>query len=183
MIDFLAEEKECSNLLKKFEEDLKNLRTGRASVSFLDNVTVNIYGNIMKIEHIASLHVQDAKTIMIEPWDKSNMPAIEDAIQKSNLGVAPISESGRIRISLPILTEERRKELVKILKKKAEDLRILIRHRRDDIWKTIQDEEKAKNISETQKFLEKEKMEKMIENQNKKVEEIVEKKEKEIMEI
>ena len=111
------------------------------------------------------------------------LPAVERALAKTNMGLSIISETDQVRAVFPALTEERRKEYVKMISKKTEEARISVRSRRDDIWKTIQEEERAKLTSENQKFFQKEKMEKIADETNKKIAELAEKKEKEIMTI
>ena len=182
MIDFFKEEIRFKNVVLKFEDDLKLLRAGRATSALVENVRVEAYGVITPLSHLAALSTPDHKSILVEPWDKSLMPAIEQGVRKSNTGLGIVSDKEKIRLTLPLLSDERRKELVKFLKQKMEEARISIRKIRDDIWKTVQEEEKAKLISENQKFSQKEKMEKMVMEFNKKIEEIAAKKEKEITE-
>ncbi len=183
MIDFQAEEKDFQNIVAHFVEAIKQIRIGRASASLVENIMVESYGSQMPLSHVAAISTPDAKSIMIKPWDKSTLPSIESAIQKSNLGFSIISESEQVRISIPPLTEDRRKEFVKLVGKKMEEAKISMRKKRDDIWKTIQEEERAKLISENQRFSQKEKMEKIVSDFNKKIEDAVAKKEKEIMEV
>src|SRR3989338_761510 len=166
MIDFIAEEKEFKNILSKFEGELKKIRTGRASSVVLESIMVDSYGTLTPLMHVAALSSPDPKSIIVRPWDRTILPAIEQALEKANLGVSIISEKDQVRVVFPALTEERRKEFVKIVGKQAEEARIKTRRRRDEIWKTIQEEERSKLISE-----------------NKKIEEMTEKKEKEIMTI
>ncbi len=183
MIDFPKEEKEIKNILTFFNEDIKQVRTGRASASLVENIQIESYNSMMPLQHVAAISTPDARSIMIKPWDKSNLPAIESAIKKASLGFGMIAESDQLRLTIPPLTEERRKDFAKLIGKKMEDAKISVRKRRDDIWKTIQEEEKAKLISENMKFSQKEKMEKMIEEVNKQIESAAAKKEKEVMEI
>lgn len=183
MIDFTKEEKELKNILAFFTEDIKQVRTGKASSSLVENILVDSYGVPTPLQHVAAISTPDARSIIVKPWDKSNMPAIESAIKKASLGFGMVAEGDQLRLTIPPLTEERRKEFVKLIGKKMEESKISVRKKRDDIWETIQEEEKAKIISENLKFSQKEKMEKMIQEYNKKIEEIAEKKEKEIMEI
>ena len=182
MINFQEEEKEFKKILADFEEALKKIRIGRASAAILEGIIADSYGAPTPLAHLAALSSPDPKSVIIKPWDKNLLPAIEAALGKADLGLSIISEGDQVRAVFPALTE-RRKEFVKHLSKKAEETRIEVRKRRDDIWKTIQEEERAKLISETQKYLQKEKMEKMVEDINKKIKELSVKKEKEIMEI
>ncbi len=183
MINFSQEEKEFKNIVSRFEEEIKKIRTGRATISILDGVMVESYGAFMPLAQVAALSSADPKSVVIRPWDKNLLPAVEQALSKTNMGLSIISETDQVRAVFPALTEERRKEYVKIIGKKTEETRISVRSRRDDIWKTIQEEERAKLISENQKFSQKERMEKIVEETNKKIAELAEKKEKEIMTI
>ncbi len=183
MIDFIKEEKEFKNIVSWLEGELKKIRTGRASASVLEGIMVESYGTRVPLAQVAALSAADPKSVVARPWDKTLLPAVEQALAKANLGLSVISETDQVRAVFPALTEERRKEFVKIIGKKAEEARMSVRSRRDEIWKTIQEEERAKIISETQKFSQKEKMEKMVSEINKKIAELAEKKEKEIMAI
>ncbi|MDP2668332.1 MAG: ribosome recycling factor [bacterium] len=183
MIDFAKEEKDMKNILAFFAEDIKQVRTGRASSSLVENIQVESYGAMTALSHVAAISTPDARSIVVKPWDKSILPCIEAAIKKENLGLGMIAESGQVRLTIPPLTEDRRKEFVKLIGKKMEEAKKSIRKQRDDIKKTILDEERAKIISEDQKFSQNEKMEKMTEEFNKKIEESAEKKEKELMEV
>ena len=183
MIDFTKEEKEFKNIVSRFEEELKKIRTGRASASVLEGIVVESYGTRVPLTQVAALSAADPKSVVVRPWDKTLLPAVEQALSKANLGLSVISETDHVRAIFPALTEERRKEFVKIIGKKAEETRVSVRSHRDKIWKTIQEEERAKIISENQKFSQKEKMEKMVSEINKKIFELAEKKEKEIMTI
>lgn len=181
MADLIETEQELKEVVLKFEDDLRTIRTGRAHASMVENVLVESYGAKTPISHIASISTSDAKSITIKPWDKNLMPALEQAIQKANLGIQPISDKDQIRLTLPPLTEERRKELTKMVGKKKEESRIAVRKIRDDIRKEIQREAEEGEISENQQFSEIKKLETMVEEINKKIAEVAEKKENEIL--
>ena len=183
MINFSQEEKEFHNIVSRFGEEIKKIRTGRATASILYGVMVEAYGALMPLAQVAALSSADPKSVVIRPWDKNLLPAVEQALAKTNMGLSIISETDKVRAVFPALTEERRKEYVKMISKKTEEARISVRSRRDDIWKTIKEEERAKLTSENQKFFQKEKMEKIADETNKKIAELAEKKEKEIMTI
>src|SRR3989338_1163169 len=157
MIDFSKEEKEFQKIILWFAEELKKIRTGRATSSVLEGVMVESYGALSPLAHAAALSSPDPKSVLIRPWDKNLLPAIEQALTRANLGLFIISEMDQVRAIFPALTEERRKEFTKIVGQKAEEARITVSKRRDEIWKTIQEEECAKIISENQKFSQKEK--------------------------
>lgn len=183
MANLAQTEQRLKKVVLKFEEDLQSIRTGKAHVSMIENILVESYGIKTPISHVASISTPDAKSIIVKPWDKNLMPTIEVAIQKANLGVQPISDKDQIRLSLPPLTEERRKELTKVVGKKMEEARISARQIRDEFRKEIQHGEQEGKISENQKFSENKKMEAIVEEVNRKIAEIADKKEKEILTI
>ena len=181
MIDFQKEEIEIKNIFSHFEEELKKIRAGRANPATLENILVDSYGAKLPINNVAAISVADARSVVIKPWDKNMLPALEQALEKANLRVGISAEKDQVRVTFPPLTEERRRDLIKFIGKLAEETKIRIRQRRDEIWKTIQTEERLKKISESQKFSQKEKMEKMIGDYVKKIEEATKKKEDELM--
>lgn len=181
MADLIRTEQKLKEVLLKFEDDLRGIRVAYAHASMVENILVESYGTKTPLSHVASIATPDAKSIVIKPWDKNLMPTIEQAIQKANLGIQPVSDKDQIRLSLPPLTEERRKELAKVVGKKMEEARIVVRQIRDDFRKEVQREEQDGKISENQKFSEIKKWETIVEETNKKIAEITEKKEKEIL--
>ena len=174
-------EQKFKDILTKFEDELRTIRTSKAHVSMVEGVFVDSYGAKTPLSHVSSISTPDAKSIVVKPWDKSLMPAIEQAIQKANLGIQPISEKDQIRLSLPPLTEERRKELTKVVGKKMEEVRIVVRKIRDDERRDIQQSEQEGVISESQKYVDQKKLDEVVEETNKKIAETAEKKEKEIL--
>ena len=135
MIDFAKEEKEFKSLLVKFEEEMKKVRTGRATPALLEGIMIESYGGVSTpLMHLATLSSPDPRSVLIQPWDKSNLMAIEKALERANLGVSIISETDKVWAKFPQLTEERRLEFVKLIKKLAEEGRISVRRRRDEIW-------------------------------------------------
>ncbi len=168
-------------IVSDFEKELKNIRTGRATASILDGVKVDYYGVETPIAQIASVNAVDAKTIVIAPWSKDQLISIEKAISESDLSLTPNNDGEVIRITLPPMTEERRKELVKVLGKKTEETRIKIRQVREEILSDIQDQEKQGNISEDDKFRAKDQIQKVVDEYNKKIEELEKKKEADVM--
>lgn len=169
--------------IEHFKEDLGQLRTGRASVSMVDSLMVDYYGSKSPIKQVASISTPDPRTIMISPWDKDNLVNIEKAVRESQLNLNPINDGQVIRINIPALTEERRKELVKVLNQKTEEARVSIRKNREEIWDEIQELEKDGKIGEDDKFSGKEKLQKAVDEYNSQIENIREKKEEEIMKI
>ena len=180
--DFKKLDEKVSGVVKRFESEAAVLRTGRANPAILENVKVEAYGTINSLKNVASIVVEDPKTLIVEPWDKGLIDAISKAIEASGVGARPVAAKNVIRISLPPLTEERRKSLTRILKDKMEEARISLRQIRDEVWKDIQDKEKNKTISEDDKFRFKEEMENKIKEVSNRLDEIAKKKEKEIIE-
>jgi len=180
-MDLNQHKKEFDKAIEYFRNEVASIRTGRAAVSLVDEITVQHYGGRLKIKEMATVSVPEPRTISIQPWDKSAMDAILKALQLSNLGINPISDGQGIRLTLPSLTEERRKEFVKLLKQKTENAKIAIRRVRGEIWDDIQEKEKNGEIRENEKFKAKDDLQKMVDEYNKKTEEIEKKKEEELM--
>lgn len=159
------------------------VRTGRASLSLLDGLAVDYYGTITPIQQVASLSIPDSRQILIQPWEQKIIPEIEKAIMKSDLGLTPMNDGKLIRINIPVLTEERRKQLVKVVKKEAEDAKIAVRNIRREINEELKKLEKEEHISEDQIKKEHDEVQKITDTFVKKIEELLEHKEKEIMEV
>lgn len=167
--------------LKALADELKKVRTGRAQVSMLDNVKVNYYGTMSPLSQVASISTPDAKSFMIAPWEASILKEIEQAIVKSDLGLAPMNDGKVIRLKVPDLTEERRKDLAKQVKKIAEEARVAVRMGRRDANEEVKKALKDKLISEDEnKKLEAE-IQKMTDDYIKKVDVIADEKEKSIV--
>jgi ribosome recycling factor len=162
-----------------FKEDLGKIRTGRASTAMVDGLMVDYYGARSPLKQVASVSVPEPRTIVISPWDKSTLAIIEKAIKESDLGLNPMNDGQLIRINVPALTEERRREFVKILNQEAESARVAVRKGREDVWDEIQ----ALTIGEDDKFQGKEKLQKVVEEYNNIIEEIRKRKEAEIMQV
>jgi ribosome recycling factor len=165
------------------KSDIAALRTGRASAAMVENIFVDAYGSSQPLKAVASISISDAKTVVLEPWDKSLLSAVEKGVRDSGLGINPVNDGKIIRLSLPDLTFERRQELSKILHQKLEQARISIRQVREDIRERINQEEKNKTIAEDQKFRLQEDLEKMVKEFNDEVKKVGEGKEEEIMKV
>jgi ribosome recycling factor len=178
---------ETKDLMNKtvdhFKGELKSVRTGRASVSLFDNIRVDAYGTPTPLNGVGTLHVADAHMVTVQPWDKSLISAIEKAIMASNLGLNPANDGNLIRIPIPQLTEERRKELGKLVKKMGEDAKVAIRNQRRDANEKIKKQEKDKACSEDEAKRGQDEIQKMTDNFVKQIDEISAAKEKELMEI
>jgi ribosome recycling factor len=147
----------------------------------VDGLLVEYYGSKSPLKQMASVTVPEARQILITPWSRDSLVNIEKAIRESQLNLNPINDGQVIRVNIPALNEERRKELVKILNQKAEDARVTVRRTREDIWDKIQNLEKGGGIAEDDKFAGKDKLQKVVDEYNGRIEEIRKKKEEEIM--
>ncbi len=174
-------EADLAHVIEWFRGEVASLRTGRATPALVEDLEVEHYGVKQPLKHLASISTPDPKSIVIQPWDKAVLESIGKAIENSSLHLAPIAGTDSIRLALPQLTEERRKDLLKILNAKAEEARMRSRKRRDDAWKDLQQAEKEKTISEDEKFRAKDALQKAMDKFNSALEEAREKKEKEIM--
>ncbi len=166
-----------------FVQELAKLRTGRASPALLEGIKVEYYGSPVPLNQVAAISIPDPKMIVIQPWDKSVLPEIEKAVYKSQSGLVPNNDGNVIRISIPLLTEERRRDLIKLVHKLAEDCKVAIRNIRRDANEEIKKQEKEKKISEDESFKTTNDIQKLTDENIKAVDEILKKKEKEVMEI
>jgi ribosome recycling factor len=169
--------------LDQLRADLTAVRTGRASLHLLDGVKVDYYGTPTPLNQVATLSVPEARLIMVKPWEKNMIPVIEKAIRDANLGVNPMSDRDLVRVPIPALTEERRKEIVKQVKHKGEEHKIAIRNERRDAKELIEVAQKDGDIAEDEAKKCLEKMQKETDDGVKKVDEIVAAKEKEVMQV
>ncbi|MFP4528108.1 MAG: ribosome recycling factor [Candidatus Kapaibacterium sp.] len=161
---------------------LDKIRTGRANASLVDTVKADYYGAPTPLSQMASVSVPDARTIMIQPWDQSTIEVIEKAIRQEDLGFNPQNDGNVIRIPVPPLTEERRKEFVKLAKKYGEDGKIAVRNIRRDMMDQLKKAEKDKDISEDEKKKGEDEVQKITDKYVAEIDKVVEKKEKELME-
>lgn len=166
-----------------FRSEIAKIRTGKATTALLDGIKVDYYGTPTPLKQVGNVSVLDAHTLSITPWDKSLTGVIEKAILVADLGLNPSNDGSNIRIPIPMLTEERRKELVKIVKKMGEDAKVAIRNVRRDANEHLKKEEKEKKVSEDElKNLEAE-TQKLTNEHTNLIDEIIKHKEKEIMEV
>ena len=171
------------NAIKAFRKDLSKVRTGRASLALLDGVKVDSYGVLSPLNQVATLTTPESRLIVIQPWDPQVLPAIEKVILKSNLGLTPASDGKMIRISVPQLTEERRRELVKQVKKTCEDYRVNIRNSRRDAIDQFKKLKKDKKMSEDDLFKYQDEAQKETDSFIKMIDEALIQKDKEVMEV
>jgi ribosome recycling factor len=176
-------ESKMQGAIESLKKDLGVIRTGRASLAIFDGITVDYYGTQTLLNQVATLNVPDSRTIMIQPWEQKMLPEIEKAIMKSDLGLTPANDGKVIRINIPQLTEERRKELVKLVKKRAEEAKVAVRNVRREGNEALKALEKNKKMSEDELKKSLDRVQKSTDTFVEKVEEVLEKKETEIMEV
>ncbi len=169
--------------IQSFKKDISTLRTGRANTSMLDTIKVDVYGQLMPIEQLATINVPEARLISVQVWDKSNVTLIESAIQKSELGINPQIDGQIIRLRIPDLTEERRKDLIKILKNMGEKGKIAIRNIRREANEELKKKLKEKIISEDLSNNFEKNIQKLTDTNIENIEKILVEKEKEIIQI
>lgn len=171
--------------LKKVEDFLSKeyaqLNIGRASPMVLDGISIDAYGARSPLKNVASVAIEDPKTLRISPWDKSQIKDIEKAILAANLGLSLAVDESGIRVIFPQLTSETRQSLVKVLKQKLEDARIAVRQEREKVWEDIQEQEKSGKMTEDDKFRAKDELQKIVDEANKNLEGLFNKKETEAM--
>ena len=179
--------KDASTRMGKSIEALKNefskIRTGRAHVSLLDHVKVDYYGNEVPINQAATVSVSDARTLAVQPWEKELVPVIEKAIMNSDLGLNPSTSGNIIRVPLPMLTEERRKEMIRVVRHEAEGGRVAVRNIRRDANNDIKELLKEKEITEDDAHRGEDEIQKITDKYVAEIEQLLEAKEKDLMEI
>jgi ribosome recycling factor len=182
--DVLSDSQEGMNkAIEAFHRELGKVRTGRANIALLDGVRVEYYGTMTPLNQVASLNVADARLITIKPWEKNMIPVIEKAIRGSDLGLNPVTDSEMVRLPIPPLTQERRKDLVKVIKKMTEDARVAVRQTRREANENLKEFLKEKEISEDDSVTGQKKVQEMTDKFIAKIDEIGAAKEKETMEI
>lgn len=169
--------------VESFKKELSKVRTGRASLSILDDISVDAYGSGMPLNQVCTLTIPESRLIAIQPWDPQMLPAIEKAILKSGIGLTPASDGKIIRLNIPQLTEERRKELVKSVKKTAEEFRVAVRNIRREAIDALKKQKKDKEISEDEMFKLQDEAQVETDIYVKKIDNITGSKEKEVMEV
>ena len=185
MKDVIFEElkESMDKAINALEKSFSKVRTGRASLSLLDGIRVEYYGTPTPLNQLASLSIPESRLIVISPWDNSALGAIEKAIQKSDLGLMPNNDGKLIRLAIPPLTEERRRDLVKVVRKMAEECRIKQRNTRRDANEQLKELKKGNEISEDELYGFQEEVQKMTDRYIEKTDAVLAAKEKEVMEI
>ncbi len=169
--------------VEAYRSEIARIRTGKATTALLDGIKVNYYGAPTPLNQVANLSVLDAHTLSITPWDKSVIAEIDKAIQSADLGLNPVNDGTNIKVPIPPLTEERRKELIKLVKKYAEEAKIAVRNVRRDANEHLKKSEKNKEISEDELKDLLDEVQKITDDRVKEIDEITKRKEEEIMEI
>jgi ribosome recycling factor len=182
--DVLSElKKDMEKSINAMKATLQKVRTGRASIGLLDGIMVDYYGTMTPLKQLATLAVPEPRMITIQPWDKGAIAPIEKAIMKSELGLTPANDGKIIRVPIPPLNEERRRDLVKMVKKSAEDYRVEVRNHRRDANAMLKELEKDKEISQDQLKTGQDKVQELTDEHIRKIDSILSDKEKEIMEV
>ncbi len=177
MIDF---EKRNKEVVEWLQSEYVGIRTGQATPALLDSIKVESYGSRMPINQVASVGIEDARTLRISPWDVGQISIIEKAVRDADLGVSLASDSSGLRVIFPELTSDRRVQLLKLAKHKLEDSRVSLRSARDEMMKDIDKQQKEGEISEDDKFTQKETIQKKVDATNRRLDELYDQKEREI---
>jgi ribosome recycling factor len=169
--------------VQTFQADLKKLRTGRAHPSLIEHLKVDYYGNETPLNQVANIAVEDGRTLVVSPWEKSMVQAIEKAIHKSDLGLNPMTAGTIIRIPMPALTEERRRDITKVLRQDAEGARVAVRNVRRDVMNDIKDLLKEKLVSQDDEKRAEVEVQKLTDKHVADIEQLLAAKEKEVMQV
>jgi ribosome recycling factor len=180
---YAGHEEKMQKALDALRKEYATLRAGRATTSLLDKIAVDYYGTPTPVNQVANISVPEPRMIVIQPWEKNMLSAIEKAIMKSDLGLSPNSDGTVIRLNIPQLTQQRRTELVKVVHKKSEEARVAIRNLRRDANEAVKKAEKDKTISEDEAKKGQDDMQKLTDKYIKEVDKVMAAKEKEIMEV
>lgn len=176
-------EERMQKSIASFKQDLTKIRTGRAHISLLDHVTVNYYGSDVPLQQVANINVEDSRTLAITPWEKNMVQPIEKAIMKSDLGLNPMTAGMIIRVPLPQMTEQRRRDMTKIVKNEAENARISVRNIRRDANSDFKQLVKEKMATEDEERKAHEAIQKITDNYISQIDALLEAKEKELLTI
>jgi len=169
--------------IEALKTDLSKKRTGRANTSLIEHLPVQAYGSESPLNQVANISVSDSRTLTVTPWDKSTVQAVEKAIRESDLGLNPVTAGEVIRVPLPSLTEDRRKEMIKLIRNEAENARIAIRNIRRDANNDFKTLQKEKEISEDEQRRAEDSIQKMTDSKISEIDKVLEGKEKDLMEI
>ena len=176
-------ERRMQKAIEALKQDLGAIRTGRANSSLLERITVDYYGTPTPINQVATVSVPEARLLVIQPWDKKMLTDIEKAIQKSDLGINPNNDGQVIRLNIPPMNEERRRDLVKMLHKKLDEHKVAVRNVRRDVHDKLRDREKKKEVSEDELKRSTEKLQKLTDRHIEEMDKVGKTKEQEILEV
>ena len=179
----ITKKSDFQSAVDHFQKELGGLRTGRATPALVEDLTVSAYDSRMEIKGLASISIPDARTILIDPWDKALIHNIEKGIRDAGIGLSPVVDGSVLRVMIPQMTEENRKQIVKVMKEKLEEVRIQIRGVREELREDILKKEKAKEFSEDEKFKVLDELDKLTKEFTDVVSEMAERKEVEVMTI
>jgi len=177
-----SKKSEFDEVVEKLNEDLKKLRISRASPGLIEDLKCDVFGQKFPLKQLGQITILPPRQILVHPWDQSYVPSILKAIEESGLGLTPIADKEGIRIEIPPMTEEFKKDVLRLLSQKKDKAKKMIREIREKIWNKIQEAFYEKMISEDEKYKAKEKLQELVEDYNEKIEELIEKKEREIKE-
>jgi ribosome recycling factor len=177
----LEAEEKMEKSVHKVQEDFHGVRTGKGSPQLVENIRVDCYGTKMTMKEVAGITCPEPRMILIQPWDAGSVDPIRKAIEESNLGITPMVDGKLIRLPIPELSEDRRRDLTKIVKKISEDGRISVRHNRREAMDTLKKEQKAGDITEDDQSLGEKEVQNLTDSYIKKIDELFEKKEKDLM--
>lgn len=180
MYDFKPLDKKIADVVERLGKELAGVRPGRASPAILDGVFLEVYGSRMPINQVATISVEDPRTLRVSPWDQGNAKEIEKAITQANLGISVGADEKGVRVFFPELTAERRASLLKIAKDKVESSKVALRSARDEVWSDIQKRERDGTMPEDDKFRAKDDMQKRVDAANAAFEAALQRKEKEL---
>jgi ribosome recycling factor len=176
-------EQKMQKSIEALKADLAKIRTGRAHTGLLDHINVDYYGNPTPINQVANVTLVDARTIAVQPWEKKMVSVVEKAIRDSDLGLNPATQGDLIRVPMPALTEERRRDLIKVVKQEGENAKVAIRNLRRDANQQLKDELKGKTISEDQERRSQEEVQKLTDRHIGEVDKLLQQKEAELLQV
>jgi len=169
--------------INRFEDELKTINTGRASSLLVEGLSVTYYGSTTPLKQVASITTPDARQIVISPWDKNALGDIESAIRASDIGLSPTNDGSSIRLNLPPMTEERRRDLGKLVNKMSEEAKISLRNIRGEVWDAVKSAEKRSEFTEDDRYQAEKELNDLISKRNEKVETIAAEKQSEILKV
>jgi ribosome recycling factor len=176
-------EQKMQKSIEALKVDLAKIRTGRASAGLLDHINVDYYGSMMPINQVANVTLVDARTIAVQPWEKKMVGVVEKAIRESDLGLNPATQGEVIRVPMPALTEERRRDLIKVVKQEGENAKVAVRNLRRDGNQQLKDELKAKTISEDDERRAQDEVQKLTDRHIAEIDKLLQQKEAELLQV